>query len=194
MKKIDNKGFALVETLIVATFVMGIFTLIFTNYFPMMGEYEKRERYDDIDSVYNTYLIKKMLENSGSSSTAIINLNLNQISAGKGFVAVNCSIYNNTEYLDYCQNLFTNTGVSSLIITSYNLSNLKSNLDSKLPNSYQDFKDYISSLPDYTKETTTESGKPYVYRIIARYTRVVNSEDKDNQYEIYSYSTIGVDL
>ena len=66
MKKMGNKGFALVETLIVATFVMGILTLIFTNYLPMMGKYERRERYDDIDSVYNTYLIKNRLEYSSN--------------------------------------------------------------------------------------------------------------------------------
>ena len=54
MHKLNKKGFALVETLIVSVFVMTIFSLIFTNFFPMMGEYERREGYDDIDSIYKT--------------------------------------------------------------------------------------------------------------------------------------------
>ena len=93
MKKMGNKGFALVETLIVATFVMGIFTLMYTNFFPMMGEYERRERYDDIDSVYNTYLIKKMLENS---ETKNLNSSLKNGIDGRNSKVnpINCSIYN----------------------------------------------------------------------------------------------------
>ena len=51
MKKINNKGFVLAETLIVTVFVMTIFTLLYVNFFPLLGEYAKREFYDDIDSV-----------------------------------------------------------------------------------------------------------------------------------------------
>ena len=58
MKKINNKGFALVETLIVSAFVIGIFSVMYANFYPMMGEYEKRENYDDISSIYNANLIK----------------------------------------------------------------------------------------------------------------------------------------
>ena len=61
MFKINKKGFALVETLIVAVFVATIFTIMYANFFPMFGEYERRETYDDVDSIYTTYLIKKML-------------------------------------------------------------------------------------------------------------------------------------
>lgn len=180
MKKLNSKGFALVETLIVATFVMGIFTLIFTNYFPMMGEYEKRERYDDIDSVYHTYLIKKMLENSDTSEQTS---ELKSLS--NGYHVVNCDIYSNTNYLDYCQNLFDNTGVFSIIVSKYNLKELKG----KLPFSgNKGLSEYIESLPDYTNTNS------YNYRIIVQYKHTINSEDVDNQYDIYSYSTIGVDL
>ena len=61
MKKINNKGFALVETLIVSAFVVGIFSVMYANFYPMMGEYEKRENYDDISSIYNDILIKDVM-------------------------------------------------------------------------------------------------------------------------------------
>lgn len=185
MKKMNNKGFALVETLIVATFVMGILTLIFSNFLPMMGKYERRERYDDIDSVYNTYLIKRMLENGESKDKT--NTLTSKITSNPSpfYNPVNCNIYNNTEFLDYCQNIFQNTGVSDIIVTSYNLSSLKNNLPT---NSSKDFKDYISSLPNYNKNKEN-----YKYRIIVRYKHIINSETGDeNTY--YSFSTIGVDL
>ena len=56
MFKMNKKGFVLVETLIVTVFVATIFTVMYTNFFPMFGEYERREKYDDIDSIYSSDL------------------------------------------------------------------------------------------------------------------------------------------
>ena len=62
MKKLNNKGFILAETLIVSLFLLLMFTMIYTNYFPIIGEYEKRENYDDVDGKYVAYWIKKLIE------------------------------------------------------------------------------------------------------------------------------------
>ena len=62
MKKINTKGFALVETLIVSAFVVSIFTIMYTNFYPIMGEYEKRENYDDIGLLYSSNLFKGLIE------------------------------------------------------------------------------------------------------------------------------------
>ena len=40
-KKSNNKGFILVETLIVSVFIMAIFSILYTNFFPLIGEYER---------------------------------------------------------------------------------------------------------------------------------------------------------
>lgn len=188
MKKMGNKGFALVETLIVAAFVMGILTLIFANYLPMMGKYEQRERYDDIDSVYHTYLIKNMLEYSDTSK-------LTKPSDG-GSVGIDCDIYNDTDYLDYCQNLFSSTKVYSIILTTYNIKSFKDDISSSSVN--DSFADYILSLANYNTKKSNPNG--YDYRIIVQYKHVVNSENtdddalEDNNHIYFSYSTIGVRL
>ena len=62
MLKLNNKGFVLVETLISAVFIMSIFSIIYVNFYPIMAEYEKRETYDDVDSKYATYWIKKVIQ------------------------------------------------------------------------------------------------------------------------------------
>ena len=62
MKKLNNRGFMLAETLVVAVFLMVIFTMIYSNFFPLIGEYEKRENYDDVDGKYTAYWIKKLIE------------------------------------------------------------------------------------------------------------------------------------
>ena len=64
MKKINAKGFILAETLIVSVFLMVMFTMIYTNFYPLIGEYEKRENYDDVDGKYTAYWIKKIIESN----------------------------------------------------------------------------------------------------------------------------------
>ena len=63
MKK-NNNGFVLVETLVVTVFVMAIFSVIYVNFYPLAGEYERREFYDDVDSKYETYWIKRFIQGS----------------------------------------------------------------------------------------------------------------------------------
>jgi len=43
LKKFKNKGFVLVETVVVSAFVLLIFVLVFRNGVPMMEEYKKLE-------------------------------------------------------------------------------------------------------------------------------------------------------
>ena len=62
MIKLNNKGFALAETLITAVFVMVIFSVIYTNYTPIMAEYERRETYDDLDGKYAAYWMRRLIE------------------------------------------------------------------------------------------------------------------------------------
>lgn len=62
MKKLNQKGFILSETLVVSVFLMVMFTMIYTNFYPLIGEYEKRENYDDADGKYAAYWIKKIIE------------------------------------------------------------------------------------------------------------------------------------
>ena len=59
--RLNNKGFVLAETLVVAVAITLIFGIVYTNFYPLMGEYERRENYDDIDSKYGTYWIKKYI-------------------------------------------------------------------------------------------------------------------------------------
>ncbi len=61
-KRLDNRGFVLVETLIVAVAVSAIFAMVFKHFYPLIGEYQRREDYDDIDSKYGTYWIKRMIQ------------------------------------------------------------------------------------------------------------------------------------
>ena len=71
MKKFSNKGFVLAETIIVAVFMVTIFSALYTNYFPLMANYEKREYYDDLDSKYIAFWLKYMIQDSSFLTSAL---------------------------------------------------------------------------------------------------------------------------
>ena len=64
MKKLNNNGFVLAETLIVTVFVLTLFSMIYRNFYPVIGIYEQRETYDDVDGKYVAYWVKKIVENN----------------------------------------------------------------------------------------------------------------------------------
>lgn len=102
MKKIDSRGFVLAETLVVAVFLMAIFTLIFSNFYPLMGEYEKRETYDDVDGKYAVYWLKKMIEDSSYQITG----NTESFFRSNGYVRFECKdILSDNEKRDTCIHL-----------------------------------------------------------------------------------------
>ena len=212
MLKLNKKGFALVETLIVSVVVMTIFTILYTNFYPMMGEYSKRENYDDIDSIYNTYLIKTLLENSKSKGFEFAAMKNNIDSNGINRIfhadfdkdSIN-SFKKDTEYCknltpniegenltNYCINLLFETKAINVYLTKYNLTPLKKNI-SEIENNIMDeyTKDYIDTLPYYSK---VENSNGYTYRIIVEYVKEINKESEKSRKEIYSFSTMGVEL
>lgn len=94
MKKINNKGFVLAETLVVTVFLMTIFGTIYANYFPLVGEYEKREYYDSVDGKYSVFWLKRMIEDSS--------YNINSVAARKnlrhkGYTRFECSDVSESE-------------------------------------------------------------------------------------------------
>ncbi len=71
MKRIlGNNGFALVETLIVTVSVVSIFGMLYTLVYPLKGEYEASEKYEDLDTKYVAFYLKKMLETDNTLTFA----------------------------------------------------------------------------------------------------------------------------
>lgn len=185
MIKNNNKGFALVETLIVSVFVVTIFTIIFANYLPIIGEYERRQYYNDIDSTYKTYLVKKMVESSESDIGSI----KSSINSNNPLKSFNCNNMDST-LQSYCKTLFNELDIKKAYLAQYNLRNVKTKIkNNQLDSSYDsNIKDYINTLPYYNNNP-----KEFEYRIIVEYTKKINQGTNEEQ-EIYTFSTIGVDI
>ncbi len=94
IKKINNKGFVLAETLIVTVIILTLFTMIYINFYPLIGEYEKREVYDDADGKYAIYWIKRIIE----SDSYTVNDSIKHDAWNKyGYIRFECKDVNNSD-------------------------------------------------------------------------------------------------
>ena len=185
MRKLNNKGFALVETLIVSVFVMGIFTLLYTNYYPLIGEYEKRENYDSIEAVYRTDLLKRFINSNGVKNNVF-----NGLRVGDKFYFYHnqdafCNQLNN---LTECKTVWENLKINSILLTNYTINTVKANIKEN-SNINNGMKEYVNYLPDYKNNQYQYRG-----RIIVEYKEIIDEESVEESYTIYKYATLGADL
>lgn len=144
MKKSSQNGFVLAETLVVAVFLMTIFSMIYYYFYPLMGEYEKREVYDSVDDKYSVYWLKRMIEDGSymiSSPEQIDNFNK------YGYVRFECKdVTENDEKREMCKTLVNalqvegcnrNGNGCSIFITRYRLGGL--------PEEKDNFKDTVKN-------------------------------------------------
>ncbi len=200
MRKINNKGFVLVETLVTAVFVMTIFSLLYVNFYPMLGEYEKREAYDDVDSKYGAYWFKRIIEQDRVDFNGNI---INDINTN-GYHQFSCNDITGTDDRTItdkalCNNLVNALNVGTMhnnptiYITKYKLlSNGSSETyfkslfvsDDHSNDFPPGFSDYVLYLPRYDKIQSLNGAE---YRIILAYHHV-----RDEDVDYWSYSTIEV--
>lgn len=207
----NQAGFVLIETLVVSVAVMGIFSLIYANYYPLVGEYERREAYDDIDSKYIAHWARKILLDKK------INNNAFTMNSCEGNCHILYGAYYKEELVDdqmirqknviidesdlilgddssYLQNYIYASDIRAIIVTNYNITNFKSYIkshDTVATISEQDlmnsnvfnrgFREYIDYLPNY--KTASVNGA--TYRIL-----VVIAHNTSKEYD--SYGTIEV--
>lgn len=58
--KLNNNAFAMAEFLIVAVIVLVIFSLLFSNYLPLVGKYENNMHYNSVTAQYSSFYIRKI--------------------------------------------------------------------------------------------------------------------------------------
>ena len=118
MKKMNNKGFVLAETLVVTVFLMAIFALIYSSYMPLVGEYEKREVYDDVDGKYTAYWIKQMIESQTYSITGSEDRNYNF--EHYGYVRFECKDLSDNDSRIVCKDIVNSLQINGCTASGNN--------------------------------------------------------------------------
>ena len=71
MKKIDKKGFVLLETVVVTVFIISIFTFVYISIVPLLGKYEELTHDYKIDVAYKLYHIRDAMYKDGNFNSIV---------------------------------------------------------------------------------------------------------------------------
>lgn len=159
--ELNNKGFMLVETLIAGVFVVGIFSLLYANFFPLIGEYERYKDYNTVESTYIAHWAR-MIALKGLSTTSY------NTAKNTGYFDIsNCDLYTNNDGRLDCAAFLLMNNVSKIYLTPYSTVKFKDYVKDN-NNFSRSFREYISYLPTYSKNTSKTANTGY-YRVIVEY-------------------------
>lgn len=103
----DEKGFVLLETVIVSVFIISIFTFVYTSIVPLLGRYEELAYEYDIDIAYKLYHIRDAMYKDANFTNIV----------GSKYKRVTSADFNDTTYF--------NSLVASLFEDSYEIVYIK---------------------------------------------------------------------
>ncbi len=120
MKKLNNKGFMLTETLVVAGFVIATLVFLYTQVRNINKSYTTSFKYNNISELYalgsfGDYLKVNGLNVAGPASLLAESKYLDLSSCTEVFLAEN----------NYCNALVSSLNIKKIILTSENLNELK---------------------------------------------------------------------
>lgn len=193
----NKKGFAMAELLAVSIVLLFIFSILFSNYLPLLAEYETRLSYNDVTAQYAAHYIRKMYKEALDDTTDLeggttkgkkLESTISQGINDNGYFTV----YKEDKNIDEIKNhvldkdennykkIINEYGIEEIIITRYKL---KGNKDATETTKYVKDEDgykkdagylynYIGYLPNYEKSIytgKTQNGEEeQLYRLILK--------------------------
>lgn len=116
MKKINNKGFMLVETLVCATFIVGILTFIYVQFTNINQSYENSFKYNTVNDLYLTNQARIYIEQNGVE-------NLKNALINKDYIDITACPSEYLQEYDYCKQLMSDLNIKQIIFTKADLKN-----------------------------------------------------------------------
>jgi len=176
--KLDNKGFALVETLIVSVAVMIIFSILFANFYPLSAEYVKADNYDTTDSKYVGYWMRRLFLET--TNISILD-NLSNSECGQSCKKIeSCDALPDLSRRYYCDQLWKLYGLETIYITTSNIESFKTFAEDNMDDN-RALQEYIKYLPNFN----SVPGECSEFRLIFEY----GKEDNNGKSQ---FGTIGV--
>lgn len=114
MKKNNNKGFMLAETLVVTTFVSGVLIFLFIQFSNLSKSYDESYIYNTTEGLYALEDLKKYIE-TDINFTDYIDTN---IETKKYIDITNCSLFTDESY---CLNLIEIENIDKIFISTNSL-------------------------------------------------------------------------
>lgn len=188
-KKLKSmKGFAMAELLAVSMVVLLIFSILFSNYLPLVAEYENRLNYNNTSAQFAAYYARKIyngvINNKGNNqfddimkainnntkyyvaydskneNASICNSDISKLDSGDKYEIFGTQ--NDQEAISRCKSIFYEYGVEEIILTKYKLTEVKRGYAQNAGTLYN----YIQYLPEYKNTVYKDNNE--LYRIIIK--------------------------
>ena len=142
MKKMDNKGFTLMEVLIVSVFVTSILVFLFVQFQKINHSYETSFRYNTMNGIYGAETIHQYISQDGYDK--LVEALEENILSGVHYVDVTDCPATYFYETNYCQQLFRSLNVKHVYFTKNDVSSLLRNISShEMSEEAKEFIQYI---------------------------------------------------
>lgn len=132
MKK-RNKGFMLIETLVVSTFIITVLIYLYIQFTNLKKSYDISFRYDTISGLYGAKEIDKFVNNNYGYTDFFDEIESNENKYVEIINKNKCDFLYFSDNINYCEKLISNLNIKTVLITSSDLTNLKQTLKEKNP-------------------------------------------------------------
>lgn len=145
------KGFAMTELLAVSIVILLIFTVLVSNYLPILAEYENRTSFTNVTADYAAFYVRKLYKSVLENATNYNNLQTGLETSGyrqiyKDGTGLSNTLLSDTDNARLSQIIKTYE-IEEIVITSYKLTKAKTDYKKSSGVLY----DYIKYLPNYTR-------------------------------------------
>jgi len=121
MKKFNNKGFVMAETIVVSTVVIAALILIYTQFVSINNGYYRSFKYNTVNNLYATNNIKKYISSYFEDIT-------DSLGDDNYINITTCPAEIFSDY-NYCSTLFDAVNVETVLVAKYNLDSLKQEIN-----------------------------------------------------------------
>ena len=134
MKKINNKGFLLVETLVVSTFIMTVIVILFLQFKSLIVNYNNSFNYNTVEGIYSLNSVKKYINQNYYEQSKRSKLNLDNkdyvILADTTPDEIECP----TEEYSFCPSLISKGNFKTIYYANEGIKNKKDNISQGMQN------------------------------------------------------------
>ena len=145
MKKNNNKGFMLLETLVVSSFIITILIYLYVQFVNLKSSYDTSFKYDTIPNMYGLKQIDKFINNNYGYEIFKTNLNKSENNNYLELYKNKCDLEYFSDNNSYCNKLMDSLNVKTLIITNNKLKDIKTRFKEHNPYS-NGFYRYLKSI------------------------------------------------
>ena len=163
MKKNNNKGFMLLETMIVSAFIITTLTFLYVQFSNLKKSYEESFKYDSIPELYKTKEIDKFITTNYGYDDIINDLNNSEDKYIELFNDNICNLTYFSQYNSDCNRLIRDMNIKTVLLVSADLSSTINKFKTNNP--------YSNGLYQYIKKIKQKNDS-------SLYSLIIESNDK----------------